>query len=281
MQARTGEVNFNNIIMDNGSGYLKCGFAGDQFPRQTVPSIIGTPELKTGGKVGDIQLKEWHAGHEANEYRHLLKIEHPIGEGRVNNWDSFCKLWEYTLENNLGMKDAYKMNDKKILVTEAALNPKANREKLAELIFEKFNFSGCYFETQALLSLMAEGRNEGLVFDSGDGVSHVIPIHEGYIINAAVKKINLAGRHVTEYLSKPLQQRGYAFNTSADFETVREIKEAQCYVAYDTEAEKKLALETTLLDKDYKLPNGQTIRIGAERFEAAEILFTPIVAGDT
>lgn len=97
------------------------------------------------------------------------------------------------------------MSAKKILVTEAAMNPTKNREKMAELIFERFGFGGAYFETQALLSLMAEGRTEGLVFDSGDGVSHVIPVVDGFIVKHAVQKVLLAGRHVTEYLTKLMQ----------------------------------------------------------------------------
>jgi actin-related protein 2 len=98
---------------------------------------------------------------------------------------------------------------------------------------------------------MAEGTNTGFVFDSGDGVSHVIPVVEGMIIKHAIKRMNLAGRHVTTYLNKLLNMRGYAFNNSADFETVREIKENLCYVSYDIEKDRKLAKETTFVDKEY------------------------------
>ena len=224
MVSVTGAVNKNHIIMDNGSGYLKMGFAGDQFPRCTIPTIVGTPELRSGQQVGDVQLKEVMYADEANPHRGLLQIEHPIAEGTVKNWERFEGLWNYSFRSKLG-KTNPTLDGCKILVTEAALNPKKNREKMAELIFEKFEFDGCYFESQALLSLMAEGRNEGLVFDSGDGVSHVIPVVAGFIQENAVERLNMAGRHVTDYLTKLLQQRGYAFNSSADFEIVREIKE--------------------------------------------------------
>ena len=83
--------------------------------------------------------------------------------------------------------------------------------------------------------MMAEGQNTGLVLDAGDGVSHVIPVVEGYTLKHAIKRLNLAGRHVTRYLSRLLMLRGYAFNSTADFETVREIKENLCYVAFDTQ----------------------------------------------
>jgi len=174
-------------------------------------------------------------GDEANPIRALLEISYPIEEGRVKDWDDFVKLWEYTFHRKMGMKD---LSEKKILVTEAALNPTKNREKITEMIFEKFGFNGCMFESQALLSLMAEGHSTGLVFDSGDGVSHVIPVMDGYIQQHSVRRLNLAGRHVTNYLTRLLMLRGYAFNSSADFETVRDIKEALCFVSYDSKKDK-------------------------------------------
>ena len=185
-------------------------------------------------------------GDEANPYRSLLDISYPIDEGTVRNWDDFNKLWNYSFKHKMGLPDD--RSDKLLLVTEAALNPRQNRVKMAEYIFERQGFGACMFETQALLSLMAEGLSTGLVFDSGDGVSHVIPVIDGFIPRHAVQRLNLAGRHITKYLVKLLTYRGYAFNSSADFETVREIKEATCFVSYDAEKDRKLANETTLLD---------------------------------
>lgn len=137
---------------------------------------------------------------------------------------------------------------------------------MLELVFEKFGYAGCIFETQALLSLMCEGRTTGLVFDSGDGVSHVIPVIDGYVQNHAVHRISLAGRNVTKYLVRLLMLSGYAFNSSADFETVRDIKERLCFVAYDYNKQKKLSNETTVLEKEYNLPDKTVIRIGRERY---------------
>ena len=188
-------------------------------------------------------------GDEANPHRALLDITYPISEGTVRNWDDFNKLWDYAFTNKLGLPED--KSDKFLLVTEAALNSQDNRKKMAESLFEKHNFGACLFETQALLSLMAEGLSTGLVFDSGDGVSHVIPVVDGYIYRHAIQRLNLAGRHITNYLVKLMTLRGYAFNSSADFETVREIKESQCFVSYNPEKDRKLANETTLLDQEY------------------------------
>ena len=103
---------------------------------------------------------------------------------------------------------------------------------------------------------MAEGLDTGAVLDSGDGVTHCIPVCQGFIQESCVKRLNVAGSHVTNHLIKLLMLRGYAFNSSADFELVREIKEKMCYVSINLEKERKLAQETTVLDKEYKLPDG-------------------------
>lgn len=133
------------------------------------------------------------------------------------------------------------------------------------------------FEIQALLSLMAEGETTGLVFDAGDGVSHCIPVFEGIPLTDQIKRLNVAGRHVTDFLIKLLMFRGYAFNSSADFETVREMKEQLCYVSYDIRKDRKLAQETTVVDKEYRLPDNTIISVGRERFEAPECLFNPML----
>jgi actin-related protein 2 len=219
-------------------------------------------------------------GDEANPHRALLNIEYPIAEGRVTNWDKYEQLWEYIFSKKLNLP-MDNLKEHNILITEAAMNPTQNREKMAQILFEKFGFGGIYFESQALLSLMAEGTNTGFVFDSGDGVSHVIPVVEGNVIPHAIRRTNVAGRHVTTYLNKLLNMRGYAFNSTADFEVVREIKEDLCYVSYDIKKERKLAKETTFVDKDYTLPSGEVIRVGRERFEAAEVLFNPMLNGQS
>ena len=131
------------------------------------------------------------------------------------------------------------------------------------------------FCAQAVLTLYAQGLLTGVVVDSGDGVTHIVPVYEGFALPQSIRRLDVAGRHLTEYLIKLLLLRGYTFNRTADFEVVREIKEKVCYVGYDLELEKKLALETTTVVQSYTLPDGRVIKVGAERFEAPEALFQP------
>jgi len=165
--------------------------------------------------------------------------------------------------------------DAKILLTEPPMNPKENREKMIQVMFEKYGFQGCYIAIQAVLTLYAQGLLTGVVVDSGDGVTHIVPVYEGFSLPHLIRRLNVAGRDVTRYLIKLLLLRGYAFNRTADFETVRQIKEKLCYVGYDLELEKRLGLETTVLIAKYTLPDGRVIKVGSERFEAPECMFNP------
>ncbi|GIX78588.1 actin-related protein 2, partial [Caerostris extrusa] len=143
------------------------------------------------------------------------------------------------------------------------------------VMFEKYQFAGAYIAIQAVLALYAQGLLTGVVVDSGDGVTHICPVYEGYALSHLTRRLDIAGRDITRYLIKLLLLRGYAFNHSADFETVRMIKEKLCYIGYNIEQEQKLALETTFLVEPYTLPDGRVIKLGGERFEAPEALFQP------
>lgn len=224
------------------------------------PSLVGRPTLRAEDDTLDdgLEIKDVMVGDEAARARHCLECNYPVDCGIVTNWEDMEKLWDYTFYEKLEVDPA----EKKILLTEAPMNPKKNREKTLEIMFEKYGFEGAHVSIQAMLTLYAQGLLTGVVVDTGDGVTHVVPVYEGYVPKNLIRRLDVAGRHITKYLIKLLLLRGYAFNASADLETVRQIKEDLCYVAADIKEERKLALETTVLVKKYTLPDGRVIKVG-------------------
>ncbi|KAJ3554363.1 hypothetical protein NPX13_g10634 [Xylaria arbuscula] len=158
------------IVLDNGSGTIRAGFAGDDLPKCYFPSFVGRPKhmrVLAGALEGEVFIGQ----KAATEYRGLLKIRYPLEHGIVTDWDDMEKIWEYVYSEGLKTMS----EEHPVLLTEPPLNPRANRDTAAQILFETFNVPALYTSIQAVLSLYASGRTTGCVMDSGDGVSHAVP----------------------------------------------------------------------------------------------------------
>ncbi|KAN0042947.1 hypothetical protein ACTA71_010580 [Dictyostelium dimigraforme] len=265
------EEEITSIVIDCGSGTCKAGIGGEETPRVSFPSIVGKPKYeKTMCGIGN---KEYYVGDEAQSQRGMLSIKYPIEHGIVQNWDYMEKLLFHLFYNELRISP----EQYPIVFTETPLNPKLNREKLTQMMFEKFNVPALHIAIQAVLSLYESGRTCGIVLDSGDGVTHTVPIYGGYVLQHAITRLNFAGSDLTEYMAKLLLERGYSFTTTSEMEIVNSIKEKLGYVAINFNNEMSKPIES--IEKSFELPDGQKITIGNERFRCPELLFQPSIIG--
>eukprot|EP01028_Stygiella_incarcerata_P007098 TRINITY_DN289_c0_g2_i1.p1 TRINITY_DN289_c0_g2~~TRINITY_DN289_c0_g2_i1.p1 ORF type:complete len:380 (+),score=141.41 TRINITY_DN289_c0_g2_i1:261-1400(+) len=263
------------IVIDNGSGMVKAGIAGEDAPRCVFPSIVGTPLAYASSVMVGTGQKNYFVGDEAQARRGILSLRYPLAHGIITDWDDMEKIWYHTFYNELRVKP----DEQGVLLTEAPLNPKKNRERMTEIMFETFNVPSMYVAIQAVLSLYASGRTTGIVLDSGDGVSHTVPIYEGYSLPHAVKRLDLAGHDLTEYFSRILMERGINLQSSAEMEIVRAMKEKIAYVAVDYEQEMEESAKSSKSEVEYELPDGSMITVGNERFRCTEPLFNPGLLG--
>ncbi|KAH9409175.1 actin [Tyrophagus putrescentiae] len=200
------------------------------------PSLFNS-SLKTG-------VRTWNS---AGKKRTTLSQDYPVERGAITNWDAMEALWRHTFNSELKADpESYP-----VLLVDALVDPKANRERSTELLFESFNAPALYVALQAVLSLYATGDTAGLVVDVGEGASH------------------------TRMLV--LERGHYALSGGGQRETVREIKEKLCYVSANFEEEMFTASSSASLEKSLVLPDGQVVSLKSERFLGPEALFQPVI----
>lgn len=260
------------VVVDNGSGMVKAGFGGQETPSAVFPSIIGRPRIP-GVILGENAVI---VGEQAQKKRGILSLRYPVEHGIVVNWDDMETLWQHTFASELRID----ISEHPIMLTEAALNPKNNREKTLAVMFETFDVPSMNLAVAPVLGLFASGRTTGVVLECGDGVTHTVPIFEGYVLPHAILRLDLAGRDLTDRFCQLLGEKGLEFTTVAEREVVRCMKEKLCFVAknYEDALHDNSAKEFGE-SVQYELPDGQVIDVGNERFKCPETLFQPAMIG--
>ncbi|KAK7089297.1 actin-2-like [Littorina saxatilis] len=270
------------VVIDNGSGVCRAGFAGDDCPSVVLSSVVGYPKHK-GVMLGMAQ-NDSYVGKDAQERRGILDLNYPMDRGIITDWDDMEKIWHHVFFNEL-RRDP---KESHVLLSEPMLNPRNHREKLCEVMFETFQTPEFFVEIQPVLALHGKGTGTGTVVVSGEGLTQILPIFESCVISEAAMRLDLAGKDLTEHMMQLLTLRGYRFNTSADREALRDMKETHCYVAADfdkevlssrTSAPSLEPVSSSFGERVYHLPDGQEVTIRDERFQCPEALFRPWLLG--
>lgn len=278
------------VVIDNGTGYTKMGFAGNTEPQYIMPSCIA---IKESAKVGDQAIRRLGKGVEDLDFfigdeavdATTYAVKWPIRHGIVEDWDLMERFMEQAIFKYLRAEP----EDHYFLLTEPPLNTPENREYTAEIMFESFNVPGLYIAVQAVLALAASWTSKqasertltGTVIDSGDGVTHVIPVAEGYVIGSCIKHIPIAGRDITFFIQQLLREREVNIPPEQSLETAKAIKEKFSYVCPDIVKEfSKYDSEPSKWIKAFEGKNSITkqpfsVDVGYERFLGPEIFFHP------
>lgn len=277
-------------VIDVGTGYTKLGFAGNKEPQFIIPSAIA---IKETAKVGDqstrrmtkaVEDLDFFIGDEAFEATGY-SVKYPVRHGLVEDWD----LMERYIEQCIFKYLRAEPEDHHFLLTEPPLNTPENREYLAEIMFESFNVPGLYIAVQAVLALAASWKSRttdertftGIVVDSGDGVTHIVPVAEGYVIGSCIKHIPIAGRNITSFIQSLLREREVGIPPEQSLETAKAIKERYSYICpdiakefakYDSDPGKWMKKYTGI---NSITKNPFTVDVGYERFLGPEIFFHP------
>ncbi|XP_074687500.1 actin-related protein 3B isoform X3 [Strix aluco] len=277
-------------VIDGGTGYTKLGYAGNTEPQFIIPSCIA---IRESAKVGDqaqrrvmkgVDDLDFFIGDEAID-KPTYATKWPIRHGIVEDWDLMERFMEQVIFKYLRAEP----EDHYFLMTEPPLNTPENREYLAEIMFESFNIPGLYIAVQAVLALAASWTSRqvgertltGIVIDSGDGVTHVIPVAEGYVIGSCIKHIPIAGRDITYFIQQLLREREVGIPPEQSLETAKAIKEKYCYICPDIVKEfAKYDGDPRKWIKQYTGINAINktkfvIDVGYERFLGPEIFFHP------
>jgi len=214
---------------------------------------------------------DYFVGDVAISIRAKLRLSYPIKDCIVTKWDDMEKIWSDAFNRVLRVSP----NESKVLLTEAPMNLKKNREKMTTIMFETFQTEAIYISIPAVLSLYSAGKFTGIVCDSGYGVSHFVPIYDGYALPQAINRLEIGGSHVTDNFLQILAELGVHFDPQNEVDAVSSIKEKLCYVSLNFEEEKSNFRQ----ELPFQLPDGKFLNVKTQAIRAPEILFQPSLIG--
>lgn len=258
------------IIIDIGSAYTKVGLAGESKPREVFPTITGTEKYQT--VMVDIGSREIYVGHDAMKMRGVLKVKYPIQRGAITDWDSFYAILNYIFYTVLRIDN---ISNYPVLYIEDLFLPREIKEYIAKIMFETHRVGSLLMVPAPLLALISVGITTGIVVESGDGTTWVVPIMNGKIIHQAVQKLYLGGADVNHSLKTLLMKEGISITSSILDEIVKDMKEKYCYFVLDPKNPPKTSEKYS-----FTMPDGSNIDVPHYVFfEAPEVLFRPSIIG--
>jgi actin-related protein len=267
------------IIIDIGTGEVKAGFNGQERPKILFKNQFGEPKynkiLKQFNKDNK-QVKDIYIGEKCDSCLSALKLRKPVDHGSFTNSEDIIPIFNHIF-SRLKL-DSEEIKNHPILVSESLQNPSKNRENIASILFDYFEVPKLFFASQPILSLFATSNTTGAILESGEGVTQSCIVYEGYSIPCSFERYDYGGGDVTKYLYTLLQNLGFYFDTSAEYQIVSDIKEQLCF-ACPTNMIENIKKNSEFEKENYFLPDGNVIKLGEERILPPEILYNPELNG--
>jgi len=278
-------VSSHNVVIDHGTSTCKAGFSTEDSPQCILPTVVGHGRHK--GAMESLGLKESYVGSKAQALRGILSITQPIRQGVVQNWDDLEIIWDHIYSNELCVAPS----DLPSLVTIPPLMSQEDEATLTEIMMEKLQLPAMYKANKSVMALYGGGQMTGISVDSGHDTTYIVPAHQGKPIQDATLVLKMGGKHITEQLMNQLLNGKYSFpddnfllwrkkkkskfTVSSKKEIIREMKEQYCFVSSNY---KESFGDPDFPEESVRLPDGNMIVMGKEKFMAPEIMFQPSLA---
>jgi len=278
-------VSSHNVVIDHGTSTCKAGFSTEDSPQCILPTVVGHGRHK--GAMASLGLKDSYVGSKAQALRGILSISQPIRQGVVQSWEDLETVWDHIYSNELGVAPS----DLPSLVTLPPLMSSEDEATLTEIMMEKLQLPAMYRANKSVMALYGGGQMTGISVDSGYDTTYIVPAYQGRPIEDATLVLKMGGSHVTDQLMSQLMNGKYSFpddnfllwrkkkkskfTVSSRKEIIREMKEQYCYVAGNYT---KSLEDTSFEEESVRLPDGNMIVMGKEKFMAPEIMFQPSLA---
>ncbi len=250
------------IIMDIGEGFTKVGFVGEDKPRAVFPTVVGTPKYR---QMAGTQSQEIYVGEDTIRMRGVLKLDYPIHRGNVTNWEHYYAILNHIFYNILRIEDPSQYN---IVYIVPPLTPPDIAQYFARLLFETHRFNKVAIIDSATTAVFSIGLTTGLSIEIGTGISSITPVMDAQLYSPSIRRLNIAGSDIEEYLNQLLTQYGIFQKR----EILKDIKEKCLRISLDPVR----ASQDPVNAVDYMLPDGEKLHIYESIIiNAAEVLFNP------
>lgn len=258
-------VHDNAVVIDLGTGTTRIGFSGDDAPRFEAPTVV------SNGKDGTVECFS-----KAHKMRETVPVTPAMDRGLVSDWNAMEHLMQHVYE----LLNLANDPNAPILISEAALVPKEQREQMVELLFEKVKVQALYFSVAPVLSLFSYGRTTGMVVEMGHGTCHTVPVFEGFGLFHSILQLDFGGQDLTQAVAQMLSHRGSSFSPAHSLEIAQFLKEKYCVVQPDKGSYTVAVAEANKSDTvQHTLPDGTVVTLGTDRYKPTEALFDPAIIG--